>query len=250
MSKRLRHYFILVIVLVVPVIAGAQAMTGTNYNIETDSINIGGIDDSSSASYKLGETLGEVGTGDSGSLSYNLRAGYRQMTGSYISISQENDATLPDVNGLTGGTSDGSLGWTVTTDNAAGYAMTIQAGTNPALKSVLASFADYTPAGDPDYTFSIPTTASEFGFSPEGVDIAQAYLDDGLGSCDVLGGNNNTNTCWDGFSTTPKTIAERAIGNHPSGTLTTVKLRAEVGSTAIKESGTYSVTLSVTAVTL
>lgn len=226
----------------------ADTMQSTGYKIQSDSINFGG-GLSTSTNYKTEDTLGEIATGNSSSTNYLLKAGYQQMTGSYISITDASDTSLPNVGGISGGSSSGSLGWTVTTDNAAGYSLSIAAATSPALKSPLASFADYTPGGaDPDYSFSIVSTASAFGFSPEGTDILAKYKDNGS-ACNT-GSSDTADKCWDGFSTVEKMISQRASGNHPSGTLTTVKLRAEVGADHIQENGAYTTTLSVTAVTL
>lgn len=47
-------------------IAGAQVMQSTNYQIQSDSINIGG-GFSSSSNYAVESTVGEVGTGKSDS---------------------------------------------------------------------------------------------------------------------------------------------------------------------------------------
>ena len=248
MNRKFLHYFSISLLLLTPVVIFADTMQSASYKIQSDSINIGGAG-AGSASYKMQDTLGEVGTGDSGSASYNLHAGYQQMNSTYIAITSASDMSLPNVNGFTGGVSTGSLAWTVTTDDSAGYSMSVVSATAPALKSSNGSFGDYTPStSDPDFSFSIPSTQSAFGFSPEGVDIAPKYNDNGV-SCNV-GSGDTTDKCWDGFSTTPKIISERASANHPSGTLTTLKLRAETGSSHFQESGQYSVTLSVTALAL
>ncbi len=57
----------------------ALGMESASYKIEKDSLNFGGTEDGQSASYDLKDTLGEVGTGESDSLSYKIKAGYRQM---------------------------------------------------------------------------------------------------------------------------------------------------------------------------
>src|SRR5690606_22880981 len=66
-------------------VAGAQVMESTSYKIQSDSINFGG-GLSTSDSYTLESTMGEVATGDMSGDTFNLRAGYQQMTGSFISI--------------------------------------------------------------------------------------------------------------------------------------------------------------------
>lgn len=226
----------------------AQVMQSTTYKITTDSINAGG-GSSTSTTYTLGDTLGEVGTGDSNSTTYYMHAGFWQMQGSFISISSPADLALTHIGGIAGEATEGTMSWLVTTDNNAGYTMTIETATTPALKSILDSFADYTPAGaNPDYNFSILSTTSAFGFSPEGADVNTRYKDNG--SVCNNGTGETTSKCWDGLSTTPKTIAGSTSSNHPSGSTVTARFRAESGSSHIQTSGSYSASIVVTALVL
>ena len=113
----------------------AQVMTSTNYHIESDSINVGGSDFSTSTNYSLSDTVGEVGTGAGTSTNYNLFAGYRQMQEVYIALNEASDVVMsPNLGGITGGTSNGSTTVTVTTDSLSGYSLTVEASTDPALK--------------------------------------------------------------------------------------------------------------------
>ncbi len=226
----------------------AQVMQSPTYKIQSDSINAGGADSTSSL-YKLGDTLGEVGTGDSNSSNYFLHAGFWQMQGSYISITSPSDLALTHIGGINGEGSEGTMSWVVTTDNTAGYSMSIETTTVPALKSALDSFADYTPAGaDPDYNFSILPTTSAFGFSPEGTDVNSRFKDNGS-ACNT-GSGETTGKCWDGLSLSVKTIAGSTGSNHPSGTTTSVRFRAESGASHIQTSGAYQASIVVTALTL
>ncbi len=235
--------------LALPLIAFAAVMQSTGYKIQTDSINIGGVL-STSTTYIEQDTVGEVATGRTASASYLLSAGYQAMQDVSISITSPVDVALSPINGLTGGTSSGSAVWTVTTDDPAGYAVSIKSSTNPALKSSTfgSSFSDYTPASDPDFAFTLPTTQSRFGFSPEGTDIVQKYKDNG--SICNTGASDTTDACWDGLNTTGTTIAQSATSNHPSGTPTTVKFRAGSGTAKIQDTGSYSATVTVTATAL
>lgn len=54
------------------------AMTSSHFEIRFDSINSGGLDNSTSSNYLLYDTLGEQATGYSTSSNYSLYAGYRQ----------------------------------------------------------------------------------------------------------------------------------------------------------------------------
>jgi len=226
-------------------------MISNSYKIQESSINTGGLDVASSGSYKIMDTIGEVGTGEASSTLYKVKAGYRQMEVDYsISISGGGVAALtPSIGGVTGGTATATTSLTVITDNPLGYSLSIKADTTPALKSGLYSFANYTPTstGIPDYEWSISNSDSEFGFSPEGTDIKQKYKDDG-GSCNT-GGSDNPDKCWYGLSTSDESISNSSSANNPSGTQTTIKLKAESGSAHIQESGAYTATITATAMT-
>lgn len=224
----------------------AQVMQSTNYKIERDSINVGG-GFSSSTNYTQENTVGESGTGFSSSTNYQLvDAGYQQG-GNYIAITSVADVTMsPSLGGVSGGTANGSTVVTVTTDNAAGYQLSITSSSSPSMQSGASTIPDYTPTGaNPDFTFSNAASESQFGFSPEGTDIADRYRDDGA-SCNTDTGDT-ASACWDGLSTTPTTIASRTTANHPAGTDTTLRFRVAVGAGAAQAEGVYVATTTVTA---
>ena len=164
-----------------------------------------------------------------------------------MTISAPANVTLsPNISDTTGGTSNGTANWTVTTNNAAGYTLTIAAAASPALVSGGYNFADYSPAGaDPDFAFTVGATQSFFGFSPEGDDLVANFKDDGL-ACNTGAGDTGS-ACWDGLSTTPATIAQSAAANNPAGTVTTVRFRAAAGASKSQPSGAYSATITLTA---
>ncbi len=245
MFKRVSSYIFLTLL---PGVLYGAVMTSGSYKIELDSINTGG-NFSTSTTYWVEDSLGEVATGKSNSTSYILdQAGY-QMTDNTISITSPGDVTLSSLGGVSGGTSSGSATWKVTTGNPGGYVLYVNSGTNPALKYNDAFFANYTRAGaNPDFTFSVAGSDSEFGFSPEGDHISTRFKDDGV-SCNT-GTSDASDMCWDAFSTTPEVIAGTSVQNSPSGTDTTIKFRAFIGSNKIQDSGTYTATITVTALAL
>jgi hypothetical protein len=252
-SRSFTHLYIGVAVLVILTLAHiskAQEMTSPTYKIKSDSINFGG-GLSTSSSYKIESTVGEIATGNSTSSTYRIYAGYQQMQSGYIALTAAADVILsPAIGGITGGTSNGSTAFNVTTDNPGGYEVTIKASSSPALQSDLGSFADYTLAGAaPDFTFSIAATDSEFGFSPEGTDIASRYKDSG-GNCNQPAGGDTADKCWDPLSTTAKTIVSRSSGNHPNGATTTLKFRAQSGTSHLQVEGVYTATTTITALPL
>ena len=225
--------------------AFAQTMTSGTYKIQSDSLNFGG-NRSTSTTYSIEDTAGEIATGESQSSLFKMKAGYQQMQETILSVTAAADVTMsPAIGGITGGTANGSTSFTVTTDNPAGYTVTIKASSSPALSSALDSFADYSaPASNPDYSFSVSSSASAFAFSPEGTDIAASFKDNGA-TCNT-GSGNTADACWAGLSTSPQTIVNRTSANHTSGTLTTLKFRAQSGSAHVQVAGTYVATTTIT----
>jgi hypothetical protein len=229
--------------------AYGQAMSSSNYKLQSDSVNFGGVR-SGSASFIEEDTLGEVATGLSSSTNYVMKAGYQQMQETVIAVVPASNVSMtPSIAGVTGGTSNGSTTFRVITDNPAGYTATIVASSSPALVSSFDSFADYVPSGaNPDFTFSIAATKSAFAFSPEGTDIVQRFKDNGS-ACNV-GSGDVTLSCWDGLSTSPITIDTRNSANHPTGIVTTLNFRAASGSNHIQVDGVYTATTTVTVLPL
>jgi hypothetical protein len=246
-------YFIVLILIIVSSFGFyqnilAEYMQSSNYKMQQDTINFGGRD-SSSATYKLNDTVGEISTGDSNSESYYMHAGYWQMNENYISISSPTDLVMSSMGGLSGGSSEGTMSWLVTTDNTAGYNMSVSSSTSPAMQSVADSISDYVPAGsNPDYNFTNASNNSSFGFSPEGTEALPRFRDNGA-SCNI-GSSETTGKCWDGFSTIPKVVAGSSTSNHPSGSTVSLRLRAESGADHIQTSGVYNVVITATATSL
>lgn len=236
-------------VLVSISIGWAEGMGSASYRIESDSINFGG-GFSSSTEYTLESTLGEVATGESSSASYALKAGYQQMHEVYIALSGIVPVTLsPSIPGITGGESNGSTTITVTTDSSSGYSLSIEAGTSSAMRSGVYAIDDYAPlTSDPDFMFTTDSADAHFGFSPEGVEIVTRYQDNGV-SCGG-GGGDVTLSCWDGLSTTSRTIASRTTANHPNGSTTTIHFRVGVGGGVSQPPGIYTATTTLTALPL
>ncbi len=225
-------------------------MTGTLYKIQSDSVNFGG-GLSTSTSYTQESTAGEVATGESSGTLYKIKAGYQQMQEVYIAITSVSDVVMsPNIGGVTGGTSNGSAVVTVITDSPSGYELSIKASSSPALVSGANSFADYTPAGaNPDFTFSIAASASEFAFTPEGSHIVQKFKDNGSNTCNV-DTTDTADACWYNLSTANEVISRSTSPNHPSGTATTLKFRAQSGTAHLQPEGVYLATTTVTALPL
>jgi len=229
-------------------IAVAQVMQSASYRIQSDSINFGG-GLSTSSSYTLESTGGEIATGESSSATYNLKAGYQQMQEVYIALSGVTNVIMtPSIPGVSGGTANGSTTVTVTTDSPSGYQLTVEATGTPAMQKGSDTIADYVPAGDPDFSFITGVADSHFGYTPEGVDVVQRFLDDG-GSCNT-GSLETALACWDGLSTTVEAIALAGGANHPSGATTTIRFRVGIGGSVLQAPGTYVATTTLTALPL
>lgn len=226
-------------------LALAYVASSSSYRIQEDSLNTGG-GLSTSTNYRAESTLGESGVGTSSSATYAIKAGYQHMQQTYLALSAPGSVTLlPNMPATGGGTATGSLTWTVTTDNAAGYTMDIRASGTPALVSGANNFPNYIPAGaDPDFAFTTPGASSRFGFSPEGTDIPQKYKDNGA-VCNA-GALDTANACWMPVLTTAETIAVKTSGNHPSGATTSVRFRAESGALNTQAIGSYTATATIT----
>jgi hypothetical protein len=223
------------------------AMQSTNYQITEDSVTVGGIESSSSTSYSLKDTIDGVG-GNASSSSYGLRGGYRSTAFSSISISTPSNVTLSSCAQAVACSSDGTVNWTVTTDNVSGYALSISASTAPALKSGSNSFTDFTPSGTTGF-WSVGASASAFGFavgSSGQTDIVSAFKDDGA-SC---GSGSGVGSCYRGFSGSTAIPIVSRNSSMSSGNTTTLKLKAQIGSNYVQPVGTYTATITATAIAL
>lgn len=230
-------------------VVDAQVRSSSNYQLQSDSINVGG-GLSTSTSYAQESTVGEVATGLSTSTTYELRAGYQQMQEVFLSLAVSGDVTMsPDLPGVTGGTANGSTTFTVITDSPSGYQLTVEAENEPAMQSGAFTIADYDDGGTADYSFLTAGGDAHLGFTPEGVDIVQAFLNDGATTCG-LGSLDDSLACWSGLATTTTVIAQGAGSNHPSGATTTVHFRVGIGSGAGVAPGVYTATTTVTALPL
>jgi hypothetical protein len=227
----------------------AQVATSTNYQLQSDSTNFGG-GLSTSTNYLQESTFGEVATGVGTSTNYNLYGGYQQMQEVYLSMSAPANVDMsPDISGLTGGTSNGSTTVTVTTDGPAGYSLNLESQNDPAMQNGIYTIDDYNEGVDTDYSFVVTPGVASFGFSPAGVDITQAFLNNGSSLCGV-GALDDPLACWAGLSTLGTTIAEAGGSNHPAGATTTIYFRVGIGNGAGIISGIYTATTTLTALPL
>ena len=245
----LQSFVLTTLILSVVSVGFAQVRSSTNYQIESDSVNVGG-GYSSSTNYQQESTIGEVATGQSTSTSYSLRAGYQQMQEIFLSLAGVADLTMDTaLGGLTGGTSNASGTYTVVTDNPAGYQLTIEAQNAPAMQKGPDSIADYDDGGAADVAFTVGATDALFGYTVDGVNTSQYFLGGGAGTCGIGSGDGSFN-CWTGLDTTPHTIAQSSSANQPDGATTTVHFRMGIGGNAFVVAGEYVATTTITALPL
>jgi len=177
-----------------------------------------------------------------------------QSVTSEITISAPSDVTMsPGIAGISGGTGDGTATWTVKTNDTSGFNMAIKASTTPALATGAYSFADYTEAsaGTPDYNWSVAAADSEFGYTVEpatAADAAAAFKDNGTDTCNT-GSSQTTDRCWANLSNVDYTIINRSSITGSTGEAEAVKFRATSGASHFQQEGSYTATITVTAVT-
>jgi hypothetical protein len=98
-------------------------MSSGSYKINADSINAGGAP-SSSAAYKLNDTIGEIATGEGASGTYQMKAGFWYMVNTYLTLTVDTDnkylGTLLPGSPITGETT-----LNVTTDSWGGYVLNV-----------------------------------------------------------------------------------------------------------------------------
>lgn len=168
-----------------------------------------------------------------------------------ISISSPSDITMTALS-TSQNTAVGSAAWTVITNNAAGYSLTLYASTAPALarSGGGGNIVDYTPSvSETPETWSV-SGAAEFGYSVFGTDSPTGTWgtdSDCIAASDVP----STTLKWRDFDLTGSAdeVSTRASTTSTSGIATTMCVATEQAGT-FANSGTYSATITATATTL
>ncbi len=220
----------------------ALVMQGSQYSIESDSLNSGGKL-SNSTGFSLEDTAGEMATGYSSSTSYTMHAGYQQQTDISLTISAPADITLTPLS-VTQNTSVGSATWTVTTNSPAGYVLSLNASSSPALQGTGGrQFADQgtTPA-----TWSV-SNAYKFGFSAYGNDVSTGTFGSDT-DCINTANVPSATLKWRGFTGTTLIPIVNTISPALTGTPTTMCVATEQNG-VFAPSDTYTSTITATAVT-
>ena len=174
-----------------------------------------------------------------------------QAVTSGITISDAGNITMTALT-TAQNTAVGSATWTVTTNNAAGYSLTLFASTAPALSRSGGggNIVDYTPAvAETPETWSVSGSA-EFGFSARGTNVnTSTYGTDS----DCIAGTDVPSTAlkWRDFDLTGSAdqIATVAAPTSTSGAASTMCVATEQAG-VFAASGTYTATITATATAL
>ena len=161
----------------------------------------------------------------------------------------------PTLGGLTGGTSTGATVVAVTSNDALGYNMTIQASTSLGMQGT-ASTTNYIPAytsavnGVPDYTFTAPANTARFGYNVTAAsttDVATLFKNNG--SVCNTGTLTSTSNCWLAATTSAVTIINRNLPTPYTGATTTIsfQLAIEPNPSPVIPNDTYVATTTLTA---
>ena len=165
-----------------------------------------------------------------------------------ITISDGAPVTMAPNIGIAADSSIGTSSWIVRTNALSGYTLAVKASTDPALKSGVEVFEDYTEGvlGTPE-VWSVPSGSKEFGYSAYGTDTDTGTW--GVAASCGAAGVPDVAQKYVGFTTSDKTIATRAAVTSTSGITTTICFAAEQ-DTIFAASGTYTATITATATTL
>ncbi len=162
------------------------------------------------------------------------------------------------INGLTGGTANGTSTVVVKTNSFGGYNMTIAFTNNGTPNAMLGdvfasqSIHDYPAAGGiPTYNFSTASSAAVFAYTvgaTDNTDIAQAFLDDGGSNCNELAGSYTADKCWMEPQTSSYQIIDRTSAA-PTGATSTIAFRIHVPNNPSPGlvADTYTATATLTA---
>jgi hypothetical protein len=200
---------------------------------------------STSLHYKLNDTGGEVATGESASSHYALGAGFWGAGEFTISISGPPTITMGDISG-TGFSSltTNSGTWNIKTDNDTGYTLQWHAQTTDMI-SASDSVSPFVPvvAGTPNGWNSMPNNTSWWGGHLGAASTTADTVK--WGTLDTYVGGK-----WLNIDTSDYTIISRGSSTTTSGDDEIIFTGAEVGASKIQPNGTYSVSVTITALAL
>ncbi|HDL74815.1 MAG TPA: hypothetical protein ENH06_00295 [bacterium] len=211
--------------------SSAYVMSSSSYRVQKDSLNIGGVDQTST-NYKSKDSIGEIATGQSSSANYNLKAGYQAEVPPVLIFSvADNTATL----GLlaTSLVSTDTTTFSASTNAIDGYAVTISGSTLTSNSGLADIDALATP------------TASSAGTEQFGINLVD-------NASPNIGANSSggTGQAASGYNTADnfKFVSGDTIANSSSFTDTTTFTISYIGNISTSTvAGDYETTLTLIA---
>lgn len=168
-----------------------------------------------------------------------------------INVNCSSTASLPDVNGQSGGTATTTFGCTVESSSASGWELALKydhklytdsGGTDK-------QFDEYTTSSTStaDYTWdAVGAGNEEFGFNVNsGSNVVSTFEDNGADTCGS--GSVSDWHCFYPITTTDVKIAENTAKTASGGENYVVGLQDEAGSSNNLQSGSYGCTITATA---
>jgi len=167
-----------------------------------------------------------------------------------ISITSPADTTMSTTLGVSTNTAVATTTWNVKTNNNLGYALTVAASTNPAMRVSGSQYInDFATTTTPELWANLPDGRAEFGYSAFGTDVNTSTYGNAT-SCSAATSTPSTILKYRGFTTSASpTIATRSSTTTPTGIDTTICYAVEQKNFYIS-SGTYTATITATATTL
>lgn len=169
-----------------------------------------------------------------------------QSVTSGISITSPSDITLTALS-VSQNTAVASTTWTVTTNNATGYSLTVKASSSPAMQKssgASGSFANYSGVLTP---WTVASGNFQFGFSAIGANTT-GYGSDTENNCAAGTDVQSTTLGWKPLLTSATEIASSTATTTTSGVTTTFCVGTQQNG-VFAPSGTYVATTTATATT-
>lgn len=219
------------------------AVESANYTIPSDEQGAGGGENARSTNYKLIDTIGEPNIGPSGSTNYDLQAGYRQTagsnTGTTLSMSGPTSITLPTINSY--GRASGEGTWTVTTNSTTGYTLSWKAAAAN-LSSGDNAIQPFSPA-----TTNVPEVWHLGQGNPRWGGRLKSTSTD---TATEWGLTDDESSKWLNIATTNRSIVSRSTATLITGSSEIVQFRVEIPQNYNQPTGSYTNTITMTAVAL
>lgn len=239
-------YTLIGLAFLITQVAHAQTVRprADTYWMPSDVQPTGGGEAAKSTLYRLDDTIGESNIGFGRSNTYDINAGYRQVT--VLAFACDDAASLGTI--AFAGQKTATTTCSVITDADAGYALswrvtTGSGGTNTGylineIEDVIAPF-DPTVEGTPQ-TWTVADVDARWG----------GRLSSASDDTDVKWGTDNASEKWLNVGTGSYTIVTRSSRTEVTGSSELVQFRAEVGAQKIQSPGTYRSAVEITAAAL